>query len=307
MVMGSRVVVTGAGGFVGSALCAELRRVGVPVLRVSRSGGDAIREINSGTDWSTVLREGDIVVHLAARAQVLDVTKATDVAAYREVNTSGTRRLAAAAAKAQVRRLVFLSSVRVLGTNTNGRAPFTKSDTPDPAEAYALSKYEAEEALQEISVSTGLEVCTIRPTLVYGERAAGNFARLINWVRHGIPIPFGAVRNARSMMALDNLVNLICVCSTHPNAAGQTFLASDGVSLSTPELVARIAYAMGRRPRLLSVPVPLLRLAGKGLGKSAEIDRLIGSLEVDITDTCRTLDWTPPIDMQEGLRRAIAE
>jgi nucleoside-diphosphate-sugar epimerase len=301
------IIVTGAAGFVGRRLSSVLDETGEHVIRISRSAGQSVGEINSSTDWIPILRKGVTVVHLAARAHVLDVSSANDLAAFREVNTAGTKRLAIACAEAGARRLVFLSSVRVLGANTNGRPPFTVNDAPNPGEAYAVSKHEAEQALHAVSADTGLEVCIIRPTLVYGPGAAGNFERLVRWVRRGVPLPLGAVRNARSLIGLDNLVDLIRVCTTHPEAVGKTFLASDGVSISTPELVTGIAHAMRKRPRLIPVPVGMLRLAGKALDRGAEIDRLVGSLEVDIAETCRTLGWAPPIDMHEGLRRAVAE
>ena len=300
-----RIVVTGAGGFVGRRTCEALRHEGIGVLAVSRSSGLNIGEISGLTDWSPALSRGATIVHLAARAHVLEKSSARDVALFREVNTSGTRRLALDAARIGVRRLVFLSSIRVLGKSTDGRSPFTIEDLPAPKEPYALSKAEAEQALWEVASETGLEVCIIRPPLVYGPGAVGNFRRLMQLARSGIPLPLGSVQNSRSLVALDNLIDLIRICVSHPRAAGQTFLVSDSGTISTPDLIRGIATAMGKHARLVPVPVSLLRLGGRVLGKSSEIDRLLGSLEVDITHTRDVLGWSPPIDIQEGLRRAV--
>ena len=300
-----RIVVTGAGGFVGRRTCEALLHDGMDVVAVSRTSGLDIGEISGSTDWSPALSPGVTIVHLAARAHVLERSSERDVMLFREVNTAGTRRLALDAARIGVRRLVFLSSIRVLGTSTDGRAHFTVEDPPAPAEPYAQSKAEAEQALWEIAADTGLEVCIIRPPLVYGPGAIGNFRRLVQLARSGIPLPLGSIQNSRSLVALDNLIDLIRVCISHPRAAGQTFLVSDGVTISTPDLVRGIASAMGKRARIVPLPVSLLRLGGRVLGKSAEIDRLLGSLEVDITHTHETLGWTPPIDIEEGLRRAV--
>lgn len=304
---GEPVIVTGAGGFVGRRLCEVLVGRGENVIALTRHSVHSVGEINGATDWSQVLSAGATVVHLAARAHVLDKHGAQDWQAFHEVNVAGTRRLASAAASTGVRRLVYVSSIGVLGTATTGRAAFSAEDEPAPVEPYGRSKWEAELALQEVAEQTGLEVCVIRPPLVYGPDAPGNFARLVGLVRRGVPLPLGAVQNRRSLVALDNLVDLISVCLRHPAAADNTFLVADGTAVSTPDLIRSIAGAMGRRARLLPVPVGVLRLGGRALGKSAEVERLVGSLEVDITHTCDTLGWTPPIDMQEGLRRAVAE
>ena len=168
-----------------------------------------------------------------------------------------------------------------------------------------MSKWEAEQALWDVSVKTGLEVVVVRPPLVYGPGAKGNLARLLKLVRSGLPLPLGAVQNKRSLIGLDNLVDLIIRCADHPAAAGQTFLVSDGEDLSTPDLLRHMAEAMGRSARLLPVPVPLLRLAGSALGKRAEIDRLVGSLQIDSSHTRRVLGWTPPVSVQEGIRRMV--
>lgn len=300
-----RVIVTGASGFIGRHLIEALARNTMDVVAVSRTAGLNLGDLGASTDWSRALRPGATVVHLAAHAHVLNKRGAQNLALFRQVNTEGTRRLALEAARIGVRRLVFLSSIGVLGTNTDGRTPFSAEDVPAPSEPYALSKAEAEQALWEIAAKTDLEVCIIRPPLVYGPGAVGNFGRLMQLAKSEIPLPLGHVENSRSFLAVDNLIDLIRVCMTQPSAAGQTFLASDGVTISTPDLIRAIANAMGTRARLVSVPPSLLRLGGKLLGKSAEIDRLLGSLEVDITHTCETLKWYPAIDIHEGLRRAV--
>lgn len=305
--LGGLIVVSGAGGFIGRRLCDVLAGRGANVLALSRRSIPSVGEINGETDWSNVMPAGSTVVHLAARSHVLDKSRAQDWEAFREVNVAGTRRLACEAASAGVRRLVYVSSIGVLGTSTTGRVAFSTADIPAPNEPYGRSKWEAELALQEVALQTGLEVSVIRPPLVYGPHAPGNFRRLLGLIRRGVPLPLGAVRNQRSLVALDNLVDLICLCVKHPAAAGGTFLVADGTAVSTPALIRGIADAMGRRARLLPIPVGVLRLAGRALGKSAEVERLVGSLEVDITHTCETLGWTPPVDMAEGLRRAVAE
>jgi nucleoside-diphosphate-sugar epimerase len=299
------VIVTGAKGFIGRHVCGALEKSGASFLAVSREGTNEVGDLSAETDWSGVLTPMATVVHLAGLAHALDRSSAAEMAGFRRVNLGGTESLARQAAAAGVTRLVFVSSIRVLGLHTNGHGAFGTTDEPAPQEAYAISKWEAEQALWQIAQETGLEVCVIRPPLVYGTGARGNFARLVCLVRSGVPLPFGAVRNRRSMIAVDNLVDLILLCTRHPSAAGQTFLASDGGSLSTPELIRGLATAVGTRTRLLPVPVGLLRAAGRVLGKSAEIDRLVGSLEVDISHTRETLHWSPPISVGEGLRRAV--
>jgi nucleoside-diphosphate-sugar epimerase len=221
------------------------------------------------------------------------------------VNVDGSRRLAEQAAAAGVRRLVYLSSIKVNGEQTVLRAPFLCSDTPAPQDAYGVSKWEAEQALWEVSAKTGLEVVVVRPPLVYGPGVKGNLARLLKLVRLGLPLPFSAVQNKRSLIGLDDLVDLLIRCVDHPAAAGQTFLVSDGEDLSTPDLLRHMAAAMNRSPRLFPVPVSLVRLAGSALGKRAEIDRLVGSLQIDSSHTRQVLGWIPPVSVEEGIRRMV--
>ncbi len=309
------ITVSGASGFVGQALCNELLARGsivryalrslkpVPESSLTDMECFAVGNIGAETDWSAALLGVDCVVHCAARAHVIHETKADVLAAYRAVNVAGTRQLAEQAVKVGVRRLVFLSSIRVHGMFTTGSRRFRRNDEPKPMEPYAISKWEAEYALHEIAARTGLEVVIVRPPLVYGPRAKGNMARLLGLVARGLPLPFGTVDNRRSLIGLDNLVDLLIRCVEHPRAVGQIFLASDGEDLSTPELLRRIASAMDCSARLFPVPVFLLRLAGRALGRLNEIDRLVGSLQVDSSYTREVLDWTPPVSVDEGLRK----
>lgn len=307
--MGERVLVTGASGFVGSALCEGLERQNWHTNRVSRKKQAtktvAIDEMDASTDWSVALRQCEVVVHLAARVHVMHDTAADPLAAFRTVNVDGSLNLARQAAAAGVRRFVFVSSVGVNGSQTAVGESFSEVDQPVPHSAYALSKWEAEQGLLQIAADTGLEVVIIRPPLVYGHNAPGNFGSLMRTVQRGYPLPLGAVHNQRSLVALDNLVDFIIVCTTHPLAANQTFLVSDGQDLSTAQLIRDIAQAAGVSVRLLSVPVPLLRAAAAVLGKADAIDRLCGNLQVDISKAQQLLGWRPPISVHEGLRRAV--
>jgi nucleoside-diphosphate-sugar epimerase len=311
------VVVTGASGFVGSYLSTSLAAAGFRVRAAVRAGTPAelpdcsgveraiLGDISPRTGWSSVLTNVDCVVHCAARAHVMHETAGHALAAYRAVNVDGLRQLAEQAAAAGVRRLVYLSSIKVNGEQTALGAPFLRSDTPAPQDVYAVSKWEAEQALWEVSAKTGLEVVVARPPLVYGSGVKGNLARLLKLVRLSLPLPLGALQNKRSLIGLDNLVDILIRCIDYPAAAGQTFLLSDGEDLSTPDLIRHMAVAMNRSARLFPVPVSLLRLAGGVCGKRAEIDRLVGSLQIDISHTRRVLGWTPPVSVQEGIRRMV--
>ena len=315
--MSALIAVTGQAGFVGKHVALELVNREFKVRAVLRnvksastpSDGNtndvAVGDINSHTDWSAALAGVDCVIHCAARAQVMHETVGVALAAYRAVNVDGARRLAEQAAAAGVRRLVYLSSIKVNGEETAPGASFSLSDRPAPEDPYGISKWEAEQALWEISAKTGLEVVVVRPPLICGPGVKGNLARLLKPVRFGLPLPFSAVQNKRSLIGLDNLVDLLIRCVDHPEAAGQTFLVSDGEDLSTPDLIRYMAAAMNRSPRLFPVPLSLLRLVGSALGKRAEIDRLVGSLQIDSSHTRRVLGWTSPVSVQEGIRRMV--
>ena len=307
------VLVTGANGFVGSAFCSEALARDLTVRGVSRSPVDLPMRVENlvvgSFDCNTVWRESlagcDAVVHLAARAHVMQEAAKDPLAEFRRVNVQGTLNLAWQAATAGVRRFVFISSIGVNGAETFQR-PFTAQDVAAPHSPYAVSKYEAELGLQTLAAETGLEVVIIRPPLVYGPSAPGNFGSLMRWLQRGVPLPLGAIHNQRSLVALDNLVDLIMLCLTHPAAANQTFLVSDGENVSTSELLRRMGQAMGRPARLLPVPESWLKLAAAMVGKPDVAQRLCGSLQVDISKTRELLGWVPPVSLDEGLRRAAA-
>lgn len=247
-----------------------------------------------------------VVVHAAARAHVMHDKLSDPLAEFRRVNVQGTANLARQAAQAGVRRFVFISSIGVNGSRTD--RPFTEADNPQPHDNYAISKYEAEQALWQVTRDTGMEVVIIRPPLVYGHGAPGNFASLVRWVRRGFPLPLGAVYNRRSLVALDNLVDFIALCASperSPQAANQTFLVSDGDDVSTTELLRRVAHAYGVPARLLPVPVGLMRGAARLLGKTTVADRLFDSLQVDASKAHDLLGWTPPVTMQAQLRQMV--
>lgn len=306
-----RVLVTGASGFVGRGLVAraasepslQLHGLVRPPLRdlPAHVTQHLCRSIRSDTSWLGALDGVDAVVHLAARVHLMRETADDSLGAYRATNVDDTIALARAAAAAGVRRFVFLSSVKV-----NGDAgQFRETDPPTPSDPYGISKSEAEAALRSISAASGMEVVIVRPPLVYGPGVRANFRRLADSVERGIPLPFGAVRNRRSLVALDNLADFLLLCLRHPAAANETFFVSDGEDLSTPELVRRIARALGRRTRLIAIPVPLLTLAAAALGKRAVAQRVLGSLQVDIGKARARLGWIPPVTVDEALHRML--
>ncbi len=305
----STVLVTGATGFVGSALVPVLRARGRPVRPFVRDAGcSGTNQRESAFDpapfASETFRDVDSVVHLAARVHVMHESERDPMAAFRRVNVDWTRSLAQAAAKAGVRRLVFVSSVKVHGESTAPATPFTVNDAPAPADAYARSKHEAELALLKLAQESPMEIVIIRPPLVYGPGVKGNFATMMRWLHAGVPLPLGAVRNRRTLLAVDNLVSLIDTCIENPRAAGRIFLAGDDEDLSTSELLRRMAAALGRSARLFPVPVPLLRGAARLLGRTAMAQRLCDNLQVDTRATRELLGWHPPVSVDEGLRRA---
>jgi nucleoside-diphosphate-sugar epimerase len=304
-----RVLITGGHGFVGHALFERLRAEGRDPLKVSRQalrpGELAVGEIGLTTDWSKAFLNCAVVIHLAARVHVMHDTEADPLTAFRAVNVDGTLNLARQAAAAGVKRFVFISSVKVNGESTSPGLVFTEADAPNPQDAYGQSKHEAEQGLRQLGADTGMEVVIIRPPLVYGPGVKANFAALIRAVQRGWPLPLGAVHNQRSLVALDNLVDFIFTCITHPQAANQTFLVSDGQDLSTTELVLGMAKAAGVSARLLPVPVWALQAGAALLGKGDAVQRLCGNLQVDMSKARSLLVWVPPVSVEEGLRRAM--
>jgi len=295
------VLVTGAQGFVGCALCDRLSADGYAVKRMVRTCQDenetAIGNISPDTDWHEHLKGCDVVAHLAARVHIMHDTATAPLTAYRESNTLATLNLARQASEAGVRRFVYLSSIKVNGES----GCVGELDDPLPQDPYAISKWEAEQGLREITAQSAMEIVILRPPLVYGPGVKANFLRLIRWVDRGVPMPLASVHNQRSMIYLGNLVDALMIALVHPVCAGKTYLLSDGEDVSTPELMLRIAASLGRKSKLWSLPMGVLRLLGVLSGKSAEIDRLLGSLQVDVRPFCRDTGWKPPFTLAEGI------
>ena len=310
------ILITGATGFVGNALVQRLladdesRRLVVPIRRVGqRWPGQVLPimtgDLNSSTDWSAALEGVEVVVHCAARVHVMQETVDDPLTAFRAVNVDGTLNLARQAAVAGVKQFVFISSVKVNGESTLPGCALTEVDLPNPQDAYSQSKPEDELGLRQLSADTGMEMVIIRPPLVDGPGVKANFAALMRAVQRGWPLPLGGVHNQRSLVALDNLVDFIVTCITHPQAANRTFLVSDGHDLSTTELLRSMAQAAGVSARLLPVPVWALQAGATLLGKGDLVPRLCGNLQVDISKARSLLDWLPPVSVEEGLRRAM--
>jgi nucleoside-diphosphate-sugar epimerase len=310
------ILVTGATGFVGGALARRLAAdhafggVVAAVRRKAMALPEVVRQVQVGdllhiSDWSMALKSVNAVVHCAARVHAMNDDTTNALQAYREVNARGTLELARQAAMAGIRRFVFVSSIKVNGEFTEAGQPFTADDLPAPKDPYAVSKHEAEQLLRLIAAETGMEIVIIRPPLVYGPGVKANFESMIRLLARGVPLPLSATtQNRRSLVALDNLVDLIVTCLKHPAAANQTFLVSDGEDLSTAELLKRMGAAVGHPARLFYIPPALLKLGAMVVNKPGIYDRLCGSLQLDITRTRQLLDWTPHVSIDEGLRRA---
>jgi nucleoside-diphosphate-sugar epimerase len=307
-----KVLVTGASGLVGAATVAHFTARGWQAVAQSRSemlslaASPSIERLQLDIDQlaqhPTALQTCDAIVHTAARVHQVRELASNPLAEYRRVNTELTLALARAAAAQGVKRFVFISSIKVNGEWTSPGKPFTADDTPAPADPYGMSKHEAEMGLHAIAQQTGLEVVIVRPPLVYGPGVRANFLTMMRWLQRGIPLPLGAIHNQRSLVALDNLLDLLQVCATHPAAANQTFLASDGQDVSTTELLQALAHALKRSPRLMPVPQAWLERTLGLLGRAAIAQRLCGNLAVDIAKTRHLLQWSPPVTLAQGLR-----
>lgn len=305
-----KVLITGASGFIGRCLVATLVAAGADVKAAIRNSAVSsaihgaelvvVGNIDATTDWKVALNGVNCVVHLAARVHVMQDNEKDLLAEFQRVNVLGTMQLARQAVDFGVSRFVFISSVGVNGAETFGD-PFTVDDAAVPHSAYAQSKYEAELELKLLSDQTGLEVVIIRSPLVYGPNAPGNFGSLQRWLERGLPLPLGAIYNKRSLVELNNLVDLIIKCTVHSAAANQTFLVSDGEDISTSELIRRIGNAIDRPAWLISIPASWLKFAAAVIGKRDVAQRLCGSLQVDIAKTRRVLGWTAPLSVDAGL------
>lgn len=312
----TRILVTGANGFVGRALCPALREAGYGVsgairddreygVELVRSDLDAmilVGDIDGATDWSGALAGVDVVVHLAARVHILQEVSRNPLESFRSVNVMGSERLARAAAAAGVKRLVYVSSISIHGNSTEAK-PYSESDAAHPHSPYAVSKWEGELALQRVSLETGLELVTVRPPLVYGPGVGGNFLRLMCWAEKGWPLPLASIHNLRSFIGIDNLVDMLVRCVDHPKAANEVFLAADGEDLSTPDLLRRVANLLSRPARLLPFPVNILRASASVVSMDDVVDRLCNSLQVDSGKARRVLGWQPSVSLDEGFAR----
>jgi nucleoside-diphosphate-sugar epimerase len=308
-----KVLVTGATGFIGRQLCRTLEACGyevIPIVRTGAVGGEiAVGNIGPATQWQSALAtQPDIVVHLAARSHAHAIRESTSdtLDIFGKINCTGSLNLARQAAAAGVKRFVFLSSIKVNGEISLFDQPFRPDDIPAPGDAYAISKAAAENGLRELVREIGLEVVIIRPPVVYGVGVKGNFASMVRWLRKGLPLPFGAVHNRRSLVGLDNLVDFIALCADRersPRAANEVFLISDGEDLSTTELLRKVARAYGVKPRLVPVPARWIRFATGLWGKEAMADRLLGSLVVDGSKTRDLLGWRPLVSMDRQLQK----
>jgi len=309
-----KLLLTGATGFLGNRLVEVVQQqrsntqLSCAVRRHIKDLPGQIFQIDGldrTTDWSAAVRGQNVVIHAAARAHVMKDSATDPLAEYRRVNVDGTLNLARQAAEAGVERFIFISSIKVNGEKTEKGCPFTADAIPEPQDDYGISKWEAEQGLAQIASETGMEFVVIRPTLVYGPSVKGNFAKLITFLDKGLPLPFGAVDNQRSLIALDNLIDLIMTCADHPNAKNQVFLASDGEDVSTTTLLRELALAMGKSARLMPVPVDWLTFGARLLGKEAVAQRVLGSLQVDISKAQDLLGWQPPLTLRAGLSKCF--
>jgi nucleoside-diphosphate-sugar epimerase len=307
--MKPQILVTGANGFIGRTLCLALRQYGYPVREAVRTSvynrPDVIAVGNIGydTDWAAALDGIQVVVHLAARAHILADTAVNPLTEFRAVNVEGTKQLAQQAVKYGVKRLIFASSIGVLGSSTKRCEAFTERSMPQPTSAYAIAKWEAEQALWQIRAETGLEIVIVRPPLVHGAGAPGNMARLLKWVYRGVPLPLANTDNRRSFIGVDNLADFLIHCVESPAAANETFVISDEQDLSTTELLHLLANALNRPLRLFPMPESAARFAARLIGKENMVNQLWGSLVVDPTKAYEALNWSPPLIIIESIKK----
>jgi nucleoside-diphosphate-sugar epimerase len=317
--MGDRILITGATGFIGSALIHGLLEAKHPVRGVVRASTGVphwatpesadfdwvvLHDRSTERETNEALQGVKVVVHLAARVHVMVDNASNPLQEFRQMNVDWTERLARAAASQRVRRFVYLSSIKVNGEQTV--VPFTEQDPPKPRDPYGVSKWEAEQALARVSKQTGMEMVVVRSPLVYGPGVRGNFLQLVNIIRQGIPLPLASIHNQRSLVYLGNLVDALARCVHDPRAAGRTYMVRDSEDLSTPELVRRLAVAMGSRVCLWSCPTSFLYWMGQVAGKREIIDRLVGSLQVNSSKIQTELDWDPPFTVDAGLAETAA-
>lgn len=307
----NKILLTGGSGFVGKAVYQSLLATNAykVILPLRDRAFDSIPSenvvkisaIDAETDWKNILKDINVVIHSAARVHVMNETSKDPLTEFRRVNVEGTMNLARTAAAAGVRRFIFISSIKVNGEQTNSGQTYKADDIPAPVDPYGISKMEAELALKSLAKDTGMEVTIIRPVLVYGPGVKANFLNMMKCLNKSIPLPLGAINNKRSLVALDNLVDLIVTCIDHPNAANQIFMVSDGEDLSTTQLLRRLGTALAKTTHLLPVPMFFLEIGARLLGKSLIAQRLCGSLQVDINKTRDLLGWTPPITVDQAL------
>ena len=304
------VLVTGATGFVGRFLCSKLLSNGwhvrgtllafeSPSALISGVEPVVVEPLGLDTLWSHALSGIDTIIHLAARVHIMDDAATDPLLEFRKVNTEGTIQLAREAVKAGVKRMVFISTIKVNGEESD--VPYTENSTAQPSDPYGVSKWEAEQGLRQIESETGLEVVVVRPTLVYGPGVKANFLNMMKVVSKGLPLPFSSIKNKRSMIYVGNLVDALALCASHSSSAGKTFVVSDGDDVSTPELIKRTARALNVKSRVFPIPISVMRFAGKLIGKSAAVNRLAGSLAVDSSAIKKELGWQPPFTMEQGI------
>jgi len=311
----TRFLVTGSSGFIGDALFSNLYHKGYKVKgtirgveKLSKIKTDNIFfncNIDNNTDWSKILQNIDCIIHCAGQNSDISIFKKKNLRNYRKVNVDGTSNLAYQAAKSGVKKIIFLSSIKVFEQNSETSFLFNNNSKTNSNDPYGISKIEAEKELMKISKKTGLEVTIIRPAIVYGKGVKGNFKRLMKLILKGVPLPFGAVKNKRSFISLDNLLDLIITSANHPKASGQVFLASDDYDLSSLELVSKITKAMNKPLRIFSINSLLIRFFANIIGKSSDVERLINSFQIDISHTKQILNWTPPFSIDNGIKKMV--